>query len=58
MLLTLRGTPFLYYGEEVGLRSLEIANAAAADPPARRASFLFPWWNRDQARGPMAPLCA
>ena len=53
MLLTLRGTPFLYYGEEIGLRSLDIPNAQAADPPARRASFLFPWWNRDQARGPM-----
>jgi alpha-glucosidase len=53
MLLTLRGTPFLYYGEEIALRSLDIPNSAAADPPARRASFLFPWWNRDQARGPM-----
>ena len=53
MLLTLRGTPFLYYGEEIALRNLTIPNAQAADPPARRASFLFPWWNRDQARGPM-----
>ena len=53
VLLTLRGTPFLYYGEEIALRNLTIPNAQAADPPARRASFLFPWWNRDQARGPM-----
>jgi alpha-glucosidase len=53
MLLTLRGTPFLYYGEEIALRNLSIPNAEAADPPARRASLLFPWWNRDQARGPM-----
>ena len=53
MLLTLRGTPFLYYGEEIALRNLSIPNSEAADPPARRASFLFPWWNRDQARGPM-----
>jgi alpha-glucosidase len=53
LLLTLRGTPFLYYGEEIALRNLSIPNAAAADPPARRSSFLFPWWNRDQARGPM-----
>jgi alpha-glucosidase len=53
MLLTLRGTPFLYYGEELGLRSLDIPNKDAFDPPARRASFLFPWWNRDRARGPM-----
>ena len=54
LLLTLRGTPFLYYGEEVAQRNLVIPNAEAIDPPARRASFLFPWWNRDQARGPIA----
>ena len=53
LLLTLRGTPFLYYGEEIGQRNLSIPNAQAFDPPARRSSFLFPWWNRDQARGPM-----
>ncbi len=53
MLLTLRGTPFLYYGEEVALRNLSIPNAEAFDPPARRASLLSSWWNRDQARGPM-----
>lgn len=53
MLMTLRGTPFLYYGEEIALRNLRIPNSQAFDPPARRASFLFPWWNRDQARGPM-----
>jgi alpha-glucosidase len=53
MLLTMRGTPFLYYGEEIALRNLSIPNSRAADPPARRASFRFPWWNRDQARGPM-----
>jgi len=53
LLLTLRGTPFLYYGEELGLRNLSVPNAVALDPPARRASILSPWWNRDQARGPM-----
>jgi alpha-glucosidase len=53
MLLTLRGTPFLYYGEEIAMRDLSIPNAEAFDPPARRASLLSPWWNRDQARGPM-----
>jgi alpha-glucosidase len=53
LLLTLRGTPFLYYGEELGMRSLRIPNAVAFDPPARRATWLSPWWNRDQARGPM-----
>jgi len=54
LLLTMRGTAFLYYGEEIALRNLSIPNAQAVDPPARRASFLFPWWNRDQARGPMS----
>ena len=53
VVLTLRGTPFLYYGEEIGLRNLDIPNDRALDPPARRSSWLFPWWNRDQARGPM-----
>jgi alpha-glucosidase len=54
LLVTLRGTPFLYYGEEIGQRNLVVPNEQAIDPPARRASLLFPWWNRDQARGPMA----
>ena len=54
LLHTLRGTPFLYYGEELAMRSLEIPNAVAFDPPARRSSPRFPWWNRDQARGPMS----
>jgi len=54
LLLTLRGTPFLYYGEELAQRNLVVPNRQAIDPPARRASFLFPWWNRDQARGPIA----
>ena len=54
LLLTLRGTPFLYYGEELAQRNLSIPNGQALDPPARRASWLFPWWNRDQARGPIA----
>ena len=51
--LTLRGTPFLYYGEEIALRDVAVPKAEIVDPPARRASFLFPWWNRDQARAPM-----
>jgi alpha-glucosidase len=53
LLLTLRGSPFLYYGEEIALRNVPIPNAQAVDPPARRSSLLFPWWNRDQARTPM-----
>lgn len=53
MLLTLRGTPFLYYGEEIALRDVAVPRAEIIDPPARRASRLSPWWNRDQARAPM-----
>jgi alpha-glucosidase len=54
LLLTVRGTAFMYYGEEIGQRNLQVPNVEAFDPPARRSSFLFPWWNRDQARGPMS----
>jgi len=54
VLLTLRGTAFLYYAEEIAQRNLVVPNSEAFDPPARRASLLFRWWNRDQARGPMA----
>jgi alpha-glucosidase len=53
LLLTLRGTPFLYYGEEIGLPDVKIGKAETVDPPARRASWTFPWWNRDQCRSPM-----
>jgi alpha-glucosidase len=53
LLLTLRGTPFLYYGEEIGLPDVAVPKAEIIDPPARRASLLFPWWNRDQCRSPL-----
>ncbi|HKG56758.1 MAG TPA: alpha-amylase family glycosyl hydrolase [Candidatus Limnocylindrales bacterium] len=57
LLLTLRGTPFLYYGEEIGLRDVPIPRAEIVDPPARRGGAISrrisPWWNRDQARAPM-----
>ncbi|MFL5679793.1 MAG: alpha-glucosidase [Chloroflexota bacterium] len=57
LLLTLRGTPFLYYGEEIGLRDVPIPRSEIVDPPARRGTAISrrisPWWNRDQARAPM-----
>ncbi|HEY2887537.1 MAG TPA: alpha-glucosidase [Candidatus Limnocylindrales bacterium] len=53
LLLTLRGTPFLYYGEEIGLPDVAVPRDRIKDPPARRASWRFPWWNRDQCRSPM-----
>ena len=53
LLLTQRGTPFMYYGEEIGLPNVEVPPSEIQDPPARRASPTFPWWNRDQCRSPM-----
>jgi alpha-glucosidase len=53
LLLTLRGTPFLYYGEEIGLPDVDVPRNQIKDPPARRASWRFPWWNRDRCRSPM-----
>lgn len=55
--LTLRGTPFLYYGEEIGARDVPIPWSEIIDPPAKRGGRLVrrlvPWWNRDQCRSPM-----
>ena len=55
--LTLRGTPFLYYGEEIGARDVPVPWPEIIDPPAKRGRrivrMLAPWWNRDQARSPM-----
>ena len=55
VLLTIRGTPFLYYGEEIGLGDVAIPVGEIIDPPARRALVDpdFEWWNRDQCRSPM-----
>ena len=53
LLLTLRGTPFLYYGEEIGLGDSRVKRAEIVDPPARRYWPLPLWWNRDQCRAPM-----
>ncbi len=54
LLLSQRGTPFMYYGEEIGLPNVEVPESEIQDPPARRASPAFPWWNRDQCRSPMS----
>jgi alpha-glucosidase len=55
--LTLRGTPFLYYGEEIGARDVPVPWPEIIDPPAKRGGRivrrLVPWWNRDQSRSPM-----
>ena len=52
LLLTLRGTPFLYYGEELGLRNHEpAAIEEVRDPVGRR--FWPGYKGRDGARRPM-----
>ena len=51
MLLTLRGTPFLYYGDEIGLPDVPLDPADALDPVPRRTGR--PDRNRDPCRTPM-----
>ena len=51
MLLTLRGTPFLYYGDEIGMPEVPLDAATALDPVARRTGD--PADNRDVCRTPM-----
>jgi len=53
LLLTLRGTPFLYYGEEIGLGNVRVPRREIVDPPARRYWPLPVWQNRDAARAPL-----
>ena len=50
LLLTLRGTPFLYYGEEIGMRNVDVPEAQMQDPIARA---LHPKVSRDPERTPM-----
>lgn len=51
MLLTLRGTPFMYYGEEIGMKNGRIGRRDMADPLGKR------YWplaaGRDPERTPM-----
>ena len=51
ILLTLRGTPFLYYGDEVALANVPLDAETALDPVARRTGD--PADNRDVCRTPM-----
>ena len=51
LLMTLRGTPFLYYGEEIGMRDLKLKHSEIMDPPGKR---FWPFYKgRDGCRGPM-----
>jgi alpha-glucosidase len=49
MLLTLRGTPTIYYGDEIGMMDMDIPSDAQADPWGRRR----PGLGRDGCRTPM-----
>lgn len=51
ILLTLRGTPFLYYGDEIALPNVPQDAETALDPVARRTGD--PSDNRDVCRTPM-----
>jgi len=51
LLLTLRGTPTLYYGDELGLADVEIPRERVQDPWEKREPGLG--FNRDPARTPM-----
>ncbi len=50
MLLTLRGTPFLYYGEEIGMRNVAIPENRIQDPVGIN---IHPAVGRDGERTPM-----
>jgi alpha-glucosidase len=50
LLLTLRGTPFLYYGEEIGMRNVPIPEDRLRDP---LAWTIHPKLSRDPERTPM-----
>jgi alpha-glucosidase len=51
LLLTLRGTPYLYYGQEIGMRDVRLAREQILDPVGKR------YWpfnkGRDGCRAPM-----
>jgi alpha-glucosidase len=51
LLLTQRGTPFLYYGEEIGMRDIPINRAEIKDPIGKRYWPLYK--GRDGCRSPM-----
>jgi len=51
LLLTLRGTPFIYYGEEIGMADIRLSRDQILDPPGLR---YFPFYKgRDGCRSPM-----
>jgi alpha-glucosidase len=51
MLLTLRGTPFVYYGEEIALLDTSLRRSQLLDPPGRRYWPVYK--GRDPNRAPL-----
>ncbi len=51
LLLTLRGTPFLYYGEEIGMRDIHLRRNEIMDPPGKHYWPIYK--GRDGCRSPM-----
>jgi len=51
LLLTLCGTPFIYYGEEIGMRDVSLRHDQIMDPPGRKYWPLYK--GRDGCRSPM-----
>lgn len=50
-LLTIRGTPFLYYGEELGMKNTRLSRSEIVDPLGKR--YWPVYIGRDAARTPM-----
>ncbi|MFX0016526.1 MAG: alpha-amylase family glycosyl hydrolase [Promethearchaeota archaeon] len=56
LLLTLRGTPFIYYGEEIGMQQVKIPKKSLKDPIASLKVMGIPigkFFGRDGCRTPM-----
>ncbi|HET7677814.1 MAG TPA: alpha-amylase family glycosyl hydrolase [Candidatus Limnocylindrales bacterium] len=53
LLLTLRGTPFIYYGEEIGMQDARVPRSRMRDTPATRFSRIAGFPSRDPCRSPM-----
>ena len=51
LLLTLQGTPYLYYGEEIGMRDVPVKRSEIKDPIGRRYWPIY--IGRDGCRSPM-----
>jgi alpha-glucosidase len=51
VLLTLRGTPFIYYGEEIGMRDIHLRHSEILDPPGKKYWPIYK--GRDGCRSPM-----